>query len=408
VNFDLSLRMAVTRLIRFRGQTALMSSGIVICLCATVLVAIGLVNFRDRFEANLNRIYPVNSIELLSNYEPGAGLGGAPRLKATDVAVIPASVSEVVEWDPMVFAGKKIIMVGGRAVTTTVIGNSDRAEHVRSRSVSEGAYYSAADVHSNAKVALIGASVAAVLFPTESPIGEQIVIDGVSLRIVGLLEKVGLDPHGEDQDNVVQVPYTTLMQYVMKVDYISSATFVMADGDKTLPGARRVSDRMHELIGRDAADGQDFRIVTAMDMQYRLNQSFSTIGRFVVIAAVAGFGLSAIVIWIVMLMSVKARTSEIGLRKAVGASSGNVRTQIMLEAGILAACAAVLGLLLVEIIMLITAPMLRANLGLVLAKVPMLPIGLAVAGTFLAAILGAVVPARRAAALDPVLSLRRT
>jgi putative ABC transport system permease protein len=407
MNLSLSFRMATMRLVRFRYQTLLMAFGIIVSLCATVLVTIALANFRERFDAHLHRFYPVNAIDLLSNYVPEAGLGGAPRLKATDVETVPGAIPEIIDWDPEVFLGRRIIKIGPHAITTTVLGYSDRAQDVRNRSVSEGEYFSAADVRGRARVALLGPSVASALFPDRSPIGQQIDIDGVSLRVSGVLESIGLDPHGENQDNIIYVPYTTLMEHVMKVDHIASAKFVLKDSGKAPGIARQVANHMHERIGRYAPDGQDFRIVFGLDMQNRLNQSFATIERFVIIAAVAGYGLSGIIILIVMLMNIRSRTSEIGLRKAVGAKSGDVQLQIFLEALIVAVCAAVLGLLLVELIIVLAAPKLRESLGLVITKVPPLPIALAVVAAVLAAILGALLPARRAAALDPVSSLRQ-
>jgi len=407
MNSSLLLRMAVTRLLRFRLQTTLLALGMIVSICATVLVLIALANMRDRFEAYFGRLFPADTIVLESTYSPEGGVDNAERLQVGDVEAILGAVPDIIDWDPLVYAGQKIINVGPHAISATILGNSERAEHVRNRAVTTGEFISAADVRSRAKVALIGTTVADVLFPGRAPLGEQIAIDGVHFTIKGVLESVGADPHGNNQDDFIQVPYTTLMQHVEKIDYLSGAMFVLADRERTAEVVRRVSDSMRELTRNNGVEGRHFNISTPKDMQRRLDESFRTVETFVAIAATAGYVLSGVVILIGMLMSVKARTAEIGLRKAVGARRGDVQWQILFEATIVAVTASLLGLLLAQIIMVATAPLLQSRYGLDMDRIPVMPVTIAVCAAVVTAILSALLPAKRAAALDPMVALRQ-
>lgn len=254
---------------------------------------------------------------------------------------------------------------------------------------------------------MLGSSVATTLFPNESPVGQQISIDGISFKVKGVLETIGLDPHGNDQDDFIQLPYTTLMDQVEKIDSVTSVTFVLSDPARMKEAARRISEVLQELHPYDPAAGDPFPIVTPVDIQHRLDDSFFTIKTFVALAAAIGFALSGVVIAMVMVMSIKARTAEIGLRKAIGARSSDVQWQLLIEAVLVAVTASLAGLLLAKIIVLATASMLLEKFGLVMHKTPFLVILALVAAAVATAALSTLLVARRAARLDPVIALRQ-
>ncbi len=403
----LLLRMAVMRLLRFRLQTALLATGIVVSMCATVLVSMALANVRDRFTQYLDRLYPSDTIMLASDFSPSAqGREGGVRLKVTDVQSVLAATTQIVDWDPLVYGGEMIVKLGSGVVRAVLVGSSDREPQVRGRSVILGEYFSAADVRAHAKVCVIGKTIAAVLFPGQSPLGEQLGIDGVQLRVVGVLEEVGLDPHGADEDALIEVPYTTLMDNLLKVDFLTSVTFELDDRRHTPLVVQQVSDTMREVhSNRGIGSSPGYWIVTPDGVQRSLDQAFRTIETYVGIVAASGYALSGAIIAVVMLIGVRARTGEIGLRKAVGASRGDIHRQILFEALILATFSVLLGLLLARLLILVSANMLLENFGLVMKRVPLGALGATLAGAFGTAILGALLPARRAAALDPVVAL---
>lgn len=407
MNAALLLRMSLARLRRFRLQTTLMSIGIVISVCATTLIALALVNTRDRFTVYFDRIYPTDSIVLTAQAGNEDWNAEGVRLTIREIDSILATVKDIADWDPLVFSGQRVVRVGPNATMALITGNSERARQIRNRDVSAGDYFTKSDVAGRARVALLGSSVAATLFPHESPIGQQISIDGIPFKVKGVLETIGLDPHGNDQDDFIQLPYTTLMDQVEKIDSVTSVTFVLSDPTRMKAVANRISEVLHETHPDDGATGEPFAITTPVDIQQRLDQSFSTIRTFVALAAAIGFALSGVVIAMVMVMSIKARTSEIGLRKALGARSSDVQWQLLIEAVLVAVAASLVGLLLAKIIVMASAPWLLGKFGLVMHKTPVLVILSLIVAAVVTAALSTSLVARRAARLDPVIALRQ-
>jgi putative ABC transport system permease protein len=407
VNAGLLLRMSLVRLRRFRLQTMLMSIGIVISVCATTLIVLALVNARDRFTVYYSRIYPADSIMLTSQEGNDNWNAEGLRLTIRDIDSILATVTDIDDWDPLVFSGQRVVRVGPNAIMALIAGNSERAQQIRNRDVSAGEYFTKAEVAGRARVALLGSSAAAALFPHESPIGQQISIDGISFKVKGVLETIGLDPHGNDQDDFIQLPYTTLMDQVEKTDSVTSVTFVLSDPTRMKAVAHRISEVLQEIHPHDDNAGEPFPIITPVDIQQRLDQSFFTIKTFVALAAAIGFALSGVVIAMVMVMSIKARTSEIGLRKALGARTSDVQWQLLIEAVLVAVTASLVGLLLAAIIAMASAPWLLERYGLVIHKIPILVIVSLVGVAVVTAALSTLLIARRAAKLDPVIALRQ-
>jgi putative ABC transport system permease protein len=407
MNTGLLLRMAIARLLRFRLQTLLMSIGIVISVCATALVAIALVNTRDRFTVYFDRIYPTDSIVLSTDAENANWTEDGERLTIEDVDTLRASITDIVDWDPMVFGGQRVVKIGPNATMAVIMGNSERAERIRNRGVEQGEYFSESDVRARARVVLLGGSIAEALFPGQSPLGQQVSIDGIPFTVKGVLERIGLDPHGNDQDDIIQMPYTTLMEQVMKVDSITSATLVLSDARRVRTVALRIAYHLKETHPYEAADGEVFHIITPLDIQERLDESFLTIQTFVALAAAIGFALSGVVIAMVMVMSVKSRTSEIGLRKALGARARDVEWQLTLEAVMVVVAASLSGLLLAQLILIAAGPYLLEHYGLVMRRTPLLLFLGTIAVAIVTAGLSALLVARRAARLDPVVALRQ-
>ncbi len=407
MNAGLLLRMSLARLRRFRLQTTLMSIGIVISVCATTLIVLALVNARDHFTVYYSRIYPADSIMLSAQEGNENWSAEGLRLTIRDIDSILATVTDIDDWDPLVFSGQRVVRVGPNATMAVITGNSERAQQIRNRDVSAGEYFTKSEVAGRARVALLGSSAAATLFPHESPIGQQISIDGISFKVKGVLETIGLDPHGNDQDDFIQLPYTTLMDQVEKTDSVTSVTFVLSDPTRMKAVARRISEVLQEIHPHDATAGDPFPITTPVDIQQRLDQSFFTIKTFVALAAAIGFALSGVVIAMVMVMSIKARTSEIGLRKALGARTSDVQWQLLIEAVLVAVTASLIGLLLAAIIAMASAPWLLERYGLVIHKTPVLVIVSLVGVAVVTAALSTLLVARRAAKLDPVIALRQ-
>jgi putative ABC transport system permease protein len=162
--------------------------------------------------------------------------------------------------------------------------------------------------------------------------------------------------------------------------------------------------REQHHIGEGQED--DFSVITSALMQDFLDRSFRTFNVFVPLIAGTAFLISAMVILSIMQISIKGRTPEIGLRKAVGARSRDLQAQIVLEVVMVSAVASLIGLLLAQLGIAALTPVLAAKFGVRHVNPPVLVLIVAVCAAMLTGLLGGTLPARRAAKLNPVEALK--
>ncbi|MGH7337145.1 MAG: ABC transporter permease, partial [Myxococcota bacterium] len=358
----------------------------------------------ERFRRFLDDLYPADGIVVYAGGGPMSP-GGKRNLKIEDAEAIAAATG-IGDWDPLVFAGPRDVRVLGETQPAGLVGMSERAERVRRRSVFEGEFLSAAEVRNRARVALIGRTTAERLFPNGDPIGKELFVDNVGFEVKGVLEPRGADPHGGDQDNVVVVPYTTLLEAIVRKTAISGATFRLADRDRVEATAEEIRQLVRERHRIGPGQTDDFSVFTATSMNAMFRRTFRTFELFIPLIAGTLFLIAALVILSLQQLAVKARAREIGLRRAVGASVGDVERQFVLEIGLVAAGAALAGLALAQIGFVFLAPMLAKKFGIVGANADPIVVLIAIAAALVTGLLGALLPARKAARLDPVAALR--
>lgn len=316
MNLSLLLKTITRRMSRFKLKTVFMGLGITVAVLATVLLQTALMSIEDTFASFVNRSYPSNSLVLMT----GSGfMGGAARanLEISDVEAVVNSLG-IKQWDPVIMIGPRDVKQQDNIGLVNVAGYSERAETVRSRSAQEGEFFTAEEVRNRSNVALIGSTTAKTLFPGRSPVGANLFIDNVSFTVKGVLETTGVDPHGGDQDNTIWIPYTTLMDKVMKTNQISGATLMIEDPSRLDNLQKEVTQILRERHQIGAGQQDDFSIVTPVSMGQLRAKMFSTWKLFIRLIAGTVFLVAAIVILSIMQVSIKGRTAEIGLRKALG------------------------------------------------------------------------------------------
>jgi putative ABC transport system permease protein len=405
MNTPLLMKSVTSRLWRFKGRTISMGLGITIGVLATVVLQAVAGTLEGRFLAFINRAYPADAVVLMAGGGPMSRSSGGAKLKLADVETAAASLG-VTDWDPLVFAGPRDVKHGANSASISVIGHSEKAESVRRESAAEGEFFSADDIRGRAAVALLGKTAAKTLFPGEPAVGAQLFIDNVPFTVKGVLEPNGVDVHGNDQDNVIQVPYTTLMEKMLRVTSISAATMLLGDAKRVGPAQREITRLIRER--HQIAEGQkdDFVVLTSDSIMTMFNRSFRTLRIFVPLIAATAFIISALVILAIMQLSIKARVSEIGLRKAVGARDRDLRLQLFLEVIMVSAVASAFGLLLAEVGIAALTPTLAVRFGVKHVSTPLVLLAVAVAASIATGVLGSLLPARRAAAMNPVEALR--
>jgi putative ABC transport system permease protein len=238
------------------------------------------------------------------------------------------------------------VVAAGQNWFTRIEGVDVELPLIRYWDVADGAFFTTADVNSAAKVAVLGAIVRDNLFGEGSdPIGQTIRVRNQSFKVIGVMTVKGSGSFGEDQDDTIFAPYTTVQRKLRGRDgtNISGITIAARSADTIVPTTTQIEEVLraeHELI-----DGQenDFMVRTQDDMMSMLTSTTQTMTMFTLAIAVVSLVVGGIGIMNIMLVSVTERTREIGLRMAVGAKGQDVLWQFLVEAMALSLVGGLLG-----------------------------------------------------------------
>lgn len=406
MNYKLLVQMAFQRCIRFPGRTTAMGLGILISIFATILMlstASGFVRALNKFNA---RMYASDAVVVYSSVDSMSPTASGNPLKVADLEAIRSAIPDIVDHDPQVVRGRRDIRRQGESINTLVYGVSERAPAVRRRGTIAGEFFDSEDVQRRARVAVLGTTTARRLFGTETPIGQSLFVDNIPFEIRGVLEPFGVDPHGIDLDDVVQIPYTTMMDQVLHVDYVSSSTFIVSKPDEVNEIAARIEAVLRDRHQIATGQEDDFQVVSPERLQQRVKQRLRIFDIFIPLISGAAFLISGLIILVVLMLSTHERTGEIGLRKALGATRASVQWQITVEVMMIALVAAGLGLLLATLVLHGLAPTFSGRFGITDAMPSASNVLLAIVVAVATAVLATAVPARRAASQEAALAVR--
>jgi len=325
------------------------------------------------------------------------GWGSASSLTVDDVMAIRDEIAGVVSVSPEI-RDRTQILANGLNWNSQISGVDTNILDIRMWTIAEGAMFSDGDVRSGAKVCVIGHTVAQQLFAETDPIGQTLRLRNVPFKVVGVLGAKGFNYFGQDQDDVVFIPYSAHLRHIARRQFINSI-LIQAVSPEQMP---RIQQDVTDLLQqRRSGREPDFTVRNQLELAEAATATTKTMT--VLLGAIAGVSLivGGIGIMNIMLVSVTERTREIGIRLAVGAHGRDVLLQFLTEAIILSLMGGTLGILLgVGSSQLIS----KLNNWPVLVSTP------AVVGAFVfSAVIGiffGFYPARKAAALDPIEALR--
>jgi putative ABC transport system permease protein len=399
-------RVALKALGRNKMRTALTMLGMIIGVAAVItMVALGngaQQQIEEQVQAGGTNLIMIRA----GNYSRGgvsSGMGSSPRLKAKDVDAIREQVPSAQYLTASVSTRDQVV-AAGQNWQTRIEGADIELPLIRYWDVDLGTFFTTTDVNSAAKVAVLGSVVRDNLFGEESdPVGQTIRIRNQSFKIIGVMETKGSGSFGEDQDDTIFAPYTTVQRKLRGRDgtNISGITVSARSADDMAQTTAQIEEVLraeHELIqGQD----NDFMVRTQDDMMSMMTSTTQTMTMFTLAIAVVSLIVGGIGIMNIMLVSVTERTREIGLRMAVGAKGQDVLWQFLVEAMALSLVGGMIGVGL--------GFGISEGLTQFLAWPTSVPTDAVVVSVGFAAVIGIVFgfyPAWKGAQLDPIESLR--
>jgi len=332
-------------------RSALTMLGMIIGVGAViVMVAIG-AGANERISAQIASVGSNLLLVLPGSTTSGglrSGFGGVPTLTMTDARAIGKELPTVRFATPSIRTSAPVVY-GNQNWSTIIQGVWPEYLEMREWKVLSGRNFNPAETEAASKVALLGLTVAENLFGPEDPVGKIVRIKRSPFTVVGVLERKGQSPQGQDQDDIVLLPITTLQKKLYASAHAGTVGVIMVqavDGDSVKEAERQVAAliRQRHRIGQGQDD--DFSVRNLSEM-LALAESATRImslllgGIASVSLVVGGIGIMNI-----MLVSVTERTREIGIRMAVGARERDILSQFLIEAVLLALTGGVVGIVL--------------------------------------------------------------
>ena len=337
MSFFMIFRVALKALGRNKMRTALTMLGMIIGVAAVItMVALGN-GAQQQIEAQVQAGGTNLIMVRAGNYRRGGisgGMGSSPRLKAKDVDAIREQVPGAQYLSASVNTRDQVIAAGENWLTR-IEGTDVELPLIRFWDVELGTFFTTTDVNSAAKVAVLGSVVRDNLFGDGvDPVGQTIRVRNQSFKIVGVMEAKGSGSFGEDQDDTIFAPYTTVQRKLRGRDGTNISGITVSarsanDIARTTAQIEEVLRAEHELI---QGQENDFMVRTQDDMMSMLTGTTQTMTLFTLAIAVVSLVVGGIGIMNIMLVSVTERTREIGLRMAVGAKGQDVLWQFLVEA----------------------------------------------------------------------------
>ncbi len=339
---------------------------------------------------------------------PGNMQRGGVRQSADDMQTLEVSDYEALKELPGVAAISPSVNSGGQLVNgnnnypSSIYGVTTDYLDIRKFKVKDGAMFTDHDIKSAAKVCILGKTVVDNLFPNgDDPIGRVIRFGKIPLTVIGVLESKGTNSMGQDQDDVVIAPYTTVMKRILAIDYIQGIFASAADEnqtDETIDAITEVLRTRHKI--KEYADN-DFEIRSQQELSEMMNSTSDMMT--VLLACIAGISLlvGGIGIMNIMYVSVTERTREIGLRMSIGARGIDILSQFLIEAVIISVSGGIIGILLGVIASWMVNVIARWPVYIQLYSVVLSFAVCTVTGIFFGWY-----PAKKAASLDPIEAIR--
>lgn len=400
-----NLKISKNTLLTHKMRTILALLGIIVGVSAVIImVAIGngaRQEIVSKIEAMGTNLIIVNAGDVRTFAGRRQIRGKVTTLTVQDADAIRRQISEVVAVVPTQ-TKKMQVKFGNYSTNTTVVGATANFPTVRNFQVASGWFFTERDNRVSQRVAVLGQGVVENLFVNHEPLGTIIRIGKVPFEVIGVMESKGVDMYGTDQDDQIIIPVNSALRRVFNQDHLEGI-YLQIDRQENMASAlaqvKQLLRSRHRLDSGEKPD--DFTIQSQTDLieaQEETSDTFTTLT-----ASIAGISLivGGIGILAVMLLSIRERRREIGLRMAVGARRQDIRLQFLFESAFLSVGGGLIGILLG-----ISGSLLLKWLLAWSMVISLFAIGLSFGFSLLIGVFFGVYPAHKASLLDPIDALR--
>ena len=404
MNLKNLLKIAARALVRNKLRAFLTMLGIIIGV-ASVIAMLAIGEGAKRNIQNEMSSMGTNLIMIMPNMQQrgGVSLGASSSmvLKMTDVDALRNEATALSEVSPQVSANGQVIY-GNQNTQTSVYGVTEEYLSIRKLTIENGRIFNSNEVRGMSKVCILGQTVVENLFGEGSdPVGLSIRIKNLPFQIIGVLEDKGESGMGQDQDDLILAPYTTVQRRLAAIDYINGIYASAVTEEKSALAIEEVTEILRRTHKLKESEEDDFRVMS----QSELMETVSSITDILtyLLGAIAGISLlvGGIGIMNIMFVSVTERTREIGLRMSIGGRGQDILRQFLVESIILSILGGALGVIFGYLIAkgagsLMDSPTVITSQSVILAFAVCFAIGVFF-GWY---------PARKAASLNPIDALR--
>ena len=403
MNYLNSIKIALSALKRNKFRAFLTMLGIIIGVASViVMLAIGQgskKSIQDQMSGmGTNLIFAMPGAEQKGGVRMGNS--DAKSMKLSDVDAIEKDCPAISDVSPEVRSSGQAV-VGNQNWPTTIYGVNNKYFNIRKYTIGSGRGFTENEVQTYAKVCLVGKTVIENLFGKTDPIGQTVRFKNIPLLIIGILGEKGENGMGQDQDDLIMAPYTTVQKRILAITHIQSIAASAASEAQNDAAITQMTQSLRNSHKLKASDVDDFRVRSQSEMV----QTFSSISNIMTILLGAISGISLLVggigIMNIMYVSVTERTREIGLRLSVGGRGNDILMQFLIESILLSVFGGVIGITLgigaTQILAsIMNWPVVITTLSVVMAFVVCSAIGIFF-GWY---------PAKKAAGLNPIDALR--
>ena len=403
MDFVAILRIAIRALARNKLRSGLTMLGIIIGVGAVIaMVGVGQ-GAQSQVQAQIANM-GTNMLMVWG----GSGMMGGVRqgsssvktLTVDDMEAILRECSAVKAAAPGVNSGAQVVYQN-QNWNTRINGTTAEYFDIRVWPLKSGTVFDQQDVERAANVAVIGTTVEQILFGSEDPIGKPIRIKNEPFRVIGVTASKGQNPGGQDQDDIIHVPYTTVQKKLAGITWLQIINVQAISQEATALAQQQIEVLLRERHRLRPDEENDFNVRNMADVAQLADDAGRVMTLLLGSIASVSLIVGGIGIMNIMLVSVTERTREIGIRMAIGATESDVQSQFLIEAVVLSLMGGILGIIFglstsSIISRVLRWPTLISPLAIIVAVV--FSIGVGVFFGFY--------PARKAARLDPIEALR--